>query len=104
MSVAAVLTYVLSQALHLPLPLWAVLISVIVTQMSVGKGDLRLHGGHARRRDLQRHRRRVLPHAGSLAIPIMLAIAVAPLALLAAPSPRFTAAPFTAVMVLLFPR
>ncbi|MGC1109986.1 MAG: FUSC family protein, partial [Methylovirgula sp.] len=37
MSVAAVLTYLLSQALHLPLPLWAVLTSVIVTQMSVGK-------------------------------------------------------------------
>ncbi|MGB7126907.1 MAG: FUSC family protein [Methylovirgula sp.] len=106
MSVAAVLTYLLSQALHLPLPLWAVLTSVIVTQMSVGKslkatvdymeGTL---GGAVYSGIVGA----LFPQAGGIAIPLMLAVAVAPLALLAATSSRFAAAPFTAVMVLLIP-
>jgi uncharacterized membrane protein YccC len=106
MSVAAVLTYVLSQALHLPLPLWAVLTAVIVTQMSIGKslkatvdymeGTL---GGAVYSGIIGA----LFPHPGSIVTPLMLAIAVAPLALLAATSSRFTAAPFTAVMVLLIP-
>lgn len=106
MSLAAVLTYILSQALHLPLPLWAVLTSVIVTQMSVGKsvkatvdymeGTLggAIYSGVVGA---------VFPHAGPIAIPVMLVIAIAPLALLAASSSRFSTAPFTAVMVLLIP-
>jgi uncharacterized membrane protein YccC len=106
MSVAAVLTYLLSQALHLPLPLWAVLTSVIVTQMSVGKslkatvdymeGTL---GGAVYSGIVGA----LFPQAGGIVIPLMLAVAVAPLALLAATSSRFAAAPFTAVMVLLIP-
>lgn len=105
-SVAAVLTYALSQALHLPLPLWAVLTAVIVTQMSIGKslkatfdymeGTL---GGAVYSGIVGA----LFPHPGSIMTPLTLAIAVAPLALLAATSPRFAAAPFTAVMVLLVP-
>src|SRR6266404_5217303 len=36
-AVAAVAAYVIAVALHLMLPLWAVLTSLIVTQMSVGR-------------------------------------------------------------------
>lgn len=105
-SLAAILTYVISQALHLPLPLWAVLTSVIVTQMSVGKsvkatidymiGTL---GGAIYSGAIGAF----FPHAGPIATVVMLVIAIAPLALLSASSSRFSAAPFTAVMVILFP-
>ena len=36
-TVAALLAFVLAQILHLRLPLWAVLTSLIVTQMSLGR-------------------------------------------------------------------
>jgi uncharacterized membrane protein YccC len=36
-AVAAVAAYAIARALHLMLPLWAVLTSLIVTQMSVGR-------------------------------------------------------------------
>ncbi len=56
-TVAAVVAYTIANALHLTLPLWAVLTSLIVTQMSVGrslKATTRLHAGDDRRRDLWR--------------------------------------------------
>ena len=37
MTIAALLSLALAQSLKLPLPLWAVLTAVIVTQMSVGR-------------------------------------------------------------------
>ena len=37
LAVAAVAAYAIARALHLMLPLWAVLTSLIVTQMSVGR-------------------------------------------------------------------
>jgi uncharacterized membrane protein YccC len=106
MSVAAVLTYILSQVLHLPLPLWAVLTSVIVTHMSVGKSlkvTLDYMEGTLGGAIYSGAVAALFPHAGPVAIAAMLAIAVAPLAVLAATSSRFAAAPFTAVMVLLVP-
>ncbi|MGA9850476.1 MAG: FUSC family protein, partial [Roseiarcus sp.] len=36
-TIAALASFAVAQFLHLPLPLWAVLTSVIVTQMSVGR-------------------------------------------------------------------
>jgi uncharacterized membrane protein YccC len=100
----AVLTYILSQALHLSLPLWAVLTSVIVTHMKRRQvSNARLHGGHARGAVYSGAVAALFPHAGPIAISAMLALAVAPLAVLAATSSRFAAAPFTAVMVLLVP-
>lgn len=106
MSVAAVLTYIVSQSLHLPLPLWAVLTSVIVTQMSVGKSlkvTLDYMEGTLGGAVYSGAIAALFPHAGPLAISAMLALAIAPLAVLAATSSRFAAAPFTAVMVLLIP-
>ncbi len=83
MSVAAVLTYVLSQAFAPSPAALGVLTSVIVTQISVGKslkatfdymeGAL---GGAIYRGAVST----LFPHAGSIAITAMLALAVAPLA------------------------
>ncbi len=56
-TVAALSALAVAQAMHLRLPLWAVLTSLIVTQMSLGrslKDGPRLSDGHARRRRLWR--------------------------------------------------
>jgi uncharacterized membrane protein YccC len=45
----------------------------------------------------------LVPHDSELALLMVLAIGIAPLAILAAIDPRFSAAPFTAVLVLLAP-
>ncbi len=37
LTIAAVLSFMLSRLLHLPLPLWAVLTAVILTQVSFGR-------------------------------------------------------------------
>lgn len=106
MTVAAVLAFGLSQLLHLPWALWAVLTSVIVTQLSVGKSliatvDYMIGtiGGGVYSGIVGM----IMPHATNLEIAITLAIAIAPLSLLASANSRFAAAPFTAVMVLLLP-
>jgi uncharacterized membrane protein YccC len=105
-TVAAVLTFYISELLHLPWALWAVLTAVIVTQMSVGKSLIAtvdymigtLGGGiYSGIVGV------LLPHDTNLEIMITLAVAVGPLSLLASSSSRFAAAPFTAVMVLLLP-
>jgi uncharacterized membrane protein YccC len=105
-TVAAVLTFCVSQVLHLPWALWAVLTSVIVTQMSVGKSLIAtvdymigtLGGGiYSGIIGL------LLPHSTNLEIALSLAVAVGPLSLLASSNSRFAAAPFTAVMVFLLP-
>jgi uncharacterized membrane protein YccC len=105
-TVAAALTYAISQWLHLPWALWAVLTAVIVTQMSVGKSLIAtidymigtLGGGiYSGIVGL------LLPHDTNLEIMLTLAVAVGPLSLLASSNSRFAAAPFTAVMVLLLP-
>ncbi|MGP8233042.1 MAG: FUSC family protein, partial [Methylovirgula sp.] len=106
MTLAAVLAYGLSQLLHLPWALWAVLTSVIVTQLSVGKSLIAtvdymigtLGGGI-----YSGIVGMIMPHATNLEIAVTLAIAIAPLSLLASSKSRFAAAPFTAVMVLLLP-
>ena len=105
-TVAAVLTFCVSQLLHLPWALWAVLTAVIVTQMSVGKSLMAtidymigtLGGGiYSGIVGV------IVPHDTNLEVALALAIAVGPLSLLASSSSRFAAAPFTAVMVLLLP-
>src|ERR1700730_6119185 len=105
-SIAAVLSFVLAHWLNLPLSLWTVLTAVMLTQMNVGRsvkatidymvGTL---GGAAYSGAIAV----LVPHDNELALLMILAIGVAPLALLAAIDPRFTAAPFTAVLVLLAP-
>jgi uncharacterized membrane protein YccC len=105
-TIAAVASYVLAQFLHVPLPLWTVLTAVILTQVSFGKsvkatfdylvGTLcgAIYAGAIAA---------LLPHESELALVVVLAIAVAPLALIAAINPTFTAATFTGVLVILIP-
>jgi uncharacterized membrane protein YccC len=105
-TIAALAALALAQLLHLPLPLWAVLTAVIVTQMSVGRslkaafdylvGTLggAIYGGAIGV---------LIPHASEIALLAVLALAVAPLAFIAAINPRFSVAPITAIIVLLIP-
>ena len=105
-TIAALAALALAQLLQLPLPLWAVLTAVIVTQMNVGRslrtalnylvGTLggAIYGGAIGV---------LIPHSSELALLAILALAVAPLALIAAINPRFSVAPITAIIVLLVP-
>ena len=105
-TIAALVSLALAQLLHLPLPLWAVLTAVIVTQMSIGRslkatfdylvGTLggAIYGGAIGV---------LVPHSNEIALLAVLAIAMAPLALIAAINPRFSVAPITAIIVLLVP-
>jgi hypothetical protein len=92
--------------LNLMLPLWAVLTSLIVTQMSVGRslkatrdymfGTVggAIYGGAVAV---------LIPHSGEAALLALLVLAVAPLAFIAAINPSLNAATVTAVIVLLVP-
>ncbi len=103
---AALVALSVALALRLPLPLWAVLTAVIVTQMSVGRsikvttdyliGTIggAIYGGVIAV---------LFPHASELALLAVLALAVAPLAVVAAINPSFNVAPVTAIIVLLLP-
>ena len=105
-TIAALAAFALAKLVHLPLPLWAVLTAVIVTQMSVGRSLMAtfdylvgtlggaIYGGAIGV---------FIPHAGEIALFGVLALAVAPLALIAAINPRFSVAPITAIIVLLIP-
>src|SRR5882762_934773 len=105
-AVAAVAAYMIAVALHLMLPLWAVLTSLIVTQMSVGRslkatrdymfGTVggAIYGGALAV---------LIPHSGEGALLALLVVAVAPLAFIAAINPSLNAATVTAVIVLLIP-
>jgi len=105
-TIAALAALALAQLLHLPLPLWAVLTAVIVTQMNVGRalkaaidyllGTLggAIYGGAIGV---------LIPHESEIALLGVLALAVAPLAFIAAINPRLSVAPITAIIVLLVP-
>jgi uncharacterized membrane protein YccC len=105
-TVAATAAYALASALHLLLPLWAVLTSLIVTQMSVGRSlkatrDYMLgtvggavYGGAIAV---------LIPYSGEAGLLALLVLAVAPLAFVAAIHPSLSAATVTAVIVLLVP-
>jgi uncharacterized membrane protein YccC len=105
-TVAAMGALVIALALGLKLPLWAVLTSIIVTQMSVGRslkatrdyliGTLggAIYGGAVAI---------LIPHAGEGALLFVLVLAVAPLAFAAAINPSLNAATITAIIVLLLP-
>ena len=99
---SAVLGLAASHVLHLPIPLWAVLTAVILTQLSVGKSL----GATA---DYFIGTVGAAVYAGTVGAlspsPLWagLVIAVGPAALLAALNPRFSAAPFTVVLVFLAP-
>jgi fusaric acid resistance family protein len=105
-TVSATAAYVIATALHLLLPLWAVLTSLIVTQMSVGRslkatrdymlGTVggALYGGTIAV---------MIPYSSEAGLLGLLVLAVAPLAFIAAINPSLNAATVTAVIVLLVP-
>jgi len=103
---AGVLTLAAAQLLNLPIALWAVLTAVILTQISVGRSlkatmDYLTStlGGAIYAGAIGA----LVPHDNHLAVFAGLAMALAPAVLLAALYPRFSAAPFTAVMVFFGP-
>lgn len=93
-------------AVGLKLPLWAVLTSIIVTQMSVGRslkatrdylvGTVggAVYGGAVAV---------LVPHSGESALLAVLVMAVLPLAFIAAINPSLNVATVTAIIVLLLP-
>jgi uncharacterized membrane protein YccC len=105
-TVAASGAFAIATALHLMLPLWAVLTSLIITQMSVGRslkatrdymfGTVggAIYGGAIAV---------LIPHSGEGGLLVLLVLAVAPLAFIAAINPSLNAATVTAVIVLLVP-
>ena len=105
-TVAAFGALAIALALNLLLPLWAVMTSLIVTQMSVGQSlkatrDYMLGtvGGAIYGGALAV----LIPHSGEGALLALLVLAVAPLAFIAAINPSLNAATVTAVIVLLIP-
>ncbi len=103
---SAVLTLVVSELFHLRFALWAVLTAVILTQMSVGR-SLKATGdylaGTLGGAIFAGAVGALVPHDSETGLAVALAIALVPVALLAAENPRFNAGPFTAVLVLLAP-
>ena len=105
-TVSALSALALAQVLHLKLPLWAVLTSLIVTQMSLGRsikvatdylmGTLAgvAYGGAIAI---------LIPHESEWALFAVLALAIAPLAFIAAFKANFNVLPITAIIVLLVP-
>ena len=105
-TVAATVAFAAATALHLMLPLWAVLTSLIVTQMSVGR-SLKVTrdymfgtvGGALYGCAIAV----LIPYSGEVELLGLLVLAVAPLALIAAFNPSLNTATVTAVIVLLVP-
>ena len=105
-TVAALAALAAAMALHLMLPLWAVMTSLIVTQMSVGRSltatrDYMLgtiggaiYGGAIAV---------LIPHSGEGELLALLTLTVAPLAFVGAINPTLNTATVTAVIVLLVP-
>ena len=105
-TVSAVVAFSIATALHLLLPLWAVLTSLIVTQMSVGRslkvtrdymfGTIggAIYGGAIAL---------LIPYSGEAQLLALLVLTVAPLAFIASINPSLNTATVTAVIVLLVP-
>jgi uncharacterized membrane protein YccC len=105
-TVAAMGSLVIALAVGLKLPLWAVLTSIIVTQMSVGRSLKATRdylvgtmGGAIYGAAVAV----LIPHSGEGALLAVLVLAVAPLAFIAAINPSLNVATVTAIIVLLLP-
>ncbi len=106
MTAAALLSLLLSHLMHLPMPLWTMLTSVLLTQVSFGRslkaavdyvlGTMfgAVYGAAVVA---------LVPHTSELALAGVLVLVVAPLALLGTIHPRFATSTFTGVMVLMIP-
>lgn len=105
-TIAAVVAYGLSHLLYVPLPLWTVLTAVILTQVTFGrsvKATVDYLVGTVGGAIYAGAVSVLIPHANDVSLAGVLVIAVAPLALLGAIMPSFSAAPFTGALVLLIP-
>jgi uncharacterized membrane protein YccC len=105
-TIAAVVAYGLSHLLYVPLPLWTVLTAVILTQVTFGrsvKATVDYLVGTVGGAIYAGAVSVLIPHANDVSLAGVLVIAVAPLALLGAIMPSFSAAPFTGALVLLVP-
>ena len=104
-TVAALASFVLAQLFTIPLAgLWAVLTAVVVTQMSLGgslKATIEYSVGTLGGAVYAGTIATLVPHYDEISLLAVLALAVAPLALLAAVDPHFRVGPFTAVIVVL---
>jgi uncharacterized membrane protein YccC len=105
MTLVVLLAFAVAQMLTIPLQgLWVVLTAVVVTQMSAG-GSLRATGeymiGTLSGVVYAGALGVLIPHRTALDEAGLLALTIAPLALMAAIKPSFRVAPFTAVLVLL---
>jgi uncharacterized membrane protein YccC len=105
-TIAAVSSFALSHAFHLPLPLWTVLTSVILTQVTFGdslKATIDYLVGTFCGAIFGGAIAILIPHESLVAQAGVLALTVAPLALLGGIKPRFITATFTGVLVLMVP-
>ncbi len=104
-TVAALASFALAQFLTVPLAgLWVVLTAVVVTQMSLGaslKATIEYFVGTLGGAVYAAAVAALVPHHDEISVLAVLALAVAPLALLAAANPHFRVGPFTAVIVVL---
>jgi len=105
MTASGLAAFAVAKVLNIPLQgLWVIITAIVVTQMSAG-GSLRATleyivgtvGGAIYAAIIGV----LIPHATPLSEAFVLALAIAPLALLAAFNPNFRVAPFSAVLVLL---
>jgi uncharacterized membrane protein YccC len=105
-TIAAVATLAIGHLLDMPMILWAVLTAVILTQMSVGrsvKATIDYSFGTLGGAIYAGLVSNFVPGAHEPALLALIGLAIAPLALLSALSPRFSVAPATGVIVVLAP-
>jgi uncharacterized membrane protein YccC len=105
-TVSAVVTLAVSHVLDLRIPLWAVLTAVILTQLSLGRSlraTIDYFVGTVGAAVYAGAIGALFPITNETALLTGLAVAVAPATLLATLNPRFSAAPFTTVLVFLAP-
>jgi uncharacterized membrane protein YccC len=105
-TIAALLAFAVSNMMSLKLPLWTVLTAIILTQASFGrsvKATLDYFAGTLGGAIYAGAVSVLVPHTSELSLAGVLALAVAPLALLGAINPSFGSAPFTGALVLLVP-
>jgi uncharacterized membrane protein YccC len=103
---AALSSFALSHLLNVPLPLWTVLTAVILTQVTFGrsvKATIDYLAGTLSGAVYAGVVAALIPHTNDYSLAGVLAVAVAPLALLGAINSSFSAAAFTGVLVLLVP-
>lgn len=105
-TIAALSGFTLSHLLSVPLPLWTVLTAMLLTQVTFGasvKATINYLAGTLGGAVYAGAVAAMVPHTNDVSLAGVLAIAVAPLALLGAIKPGFSAATFTGALVLLVP-